>query len=112
MFDFLNELPLDELTSGVHYAVRRLSHPATLVRAIDDVTPGDRRVASRVLDAINEVEGRSWKPGEGDVVDKYIQELSRIVQARTLSGLIVNPERGRRLLDKVRERIANESGRD
>ena len=111
MFEFLNELPDDELLTGVYFALKRLEHPArfadALAAAIPGVSAGDRQVASRIIDEINAVEGTSWKPGDSDVVGKYALELCEIEMARGRNRPGFDPERGLRNLARMHELVAN-----
>ena len=85
MFDFLRELPTDQLTGAVYYAIRIIKHVKQIKNlrlgyAIEGVsgepTSDERHIGERIIDEIQHVEQTDLIVLPQEIAERYIGDLA------------------------------------
>ena len=101
MFSFLQEVPVNDLVSGVHHAIRLLNYRDTKNLDYDD--SGTQSLASKITTEIQQVENVPIKQLDTKKTSKYVNRLTRIVLRRMNGELGLKHSSGHNLIEKLRE---------
>jgi transcription antitermination factor NusG/acyl carrier protein len=120
MFKFLSDIPTVEVIAGIYRVVRFLRHQAVIqgvnrsgsgVGSSIEAAQVDDEIAFRILEEIRFREERPGvRAGEAITTETYINDLADIAQNRAREEPGYNLERGRHLLNELRQfQVANTS---
>lgn len=110
--DIVTRVALYSLIPSVHYALLILKHRADIgprLRASAlkglkaDPSPDEKKLALRLIKAIEKKEQKPIERLSRDRVADYVKALAGIVESRVVADPAFDPARGERLLETLRD---------
>ncbi len=109
-FDFLSTANLLDVANVSHHVIQLIRQWSYSTSADDelavrgDPTLTDRQIEliRHVVDSITEAEGKQLRDIPRDRADRYVTQLSKLLQDATRREMPTSDERGRKLLDELR----------
>jgi hypothetical protein len=109
MFDFLDNLPNDQLTGGVYHAIRIITHvkqikeKAAATGGGDPATAREEAVCEAIIAEIEQTEGLHLRELPKHVASHYVAMLAHRLQSLLKERLRYDDSRGDALLHELRK---------
>src|ERR1044072_751850 len=110
MFEFLRDIPTNQMGMGVHHSLNLLTHQQRIVRPEGEydvqgsVFPREAQdLASKILSEIQRAERQPASALADERVEHYVKKLGRIVQGSVAERHQYDYKRGEKLLEHFRQ---------